>query len=102
MDVAAVVGVGSLMTARVTGHGLPLAMSIALVLSTMRVALRPSILPERTSRRVPCCTLAAFAARSRVQVFDVHGELPTRWQVTMTYMPFRSAALGWTCVRTPA
>jgi hypothetical protein len=28
--------------------------------------------------------------------------LPTRWQVTMTYMPFRSAALGRTCVQTVA
>jgi hypothetical protein len=27
--------------------------------------------------------------------------LPTRWQVTMAYMPFRSAAQGKTCVRTP-
>src|SRR5256885_13555287 len=32
-------------------------MSIALVLSTMRVALRLSILLERTTRRVPCCNL---------------------------------------------
>jgi hypothetical protein len=28
--------------------------------------------------------------------------LPARWQVTMTYMPFRSAARGMICVRFPA
>src|SRR5207237_2288780 len=74
MDVAAVVGVRSLVTARVTGpwaascheHGTR-AEHNASGSATVDLA-RTDI------RRVPCCTLAAPLTAPRVQVLDVHGD----------------------------
>src|SRR5437868_2349514 len=72
MDVVAVVGVWSLITARVTG---PWAASCHAHSAHVEHNARGSAAVERagtTSRRVPCYTLAAFPARSRVPILDVH------------------------------